>query len=205
MIKIISYVDIAFFYRKANILRWWSNILRIFNGNKGLCHCCRFNWFGWKLALLHTAFEPLWYQNLCCVLVEDSRGCPIYEHTAVRVQIFFVDWQLAPVGLLSDLVTVDTDWRRLNLLTDSRRRSPETQRQFWNWLRQLPYSTQVVNCLQTVHCWLHLMGQRWQNSCILSNHLMTTPWARNAAYEISRNSPIRTASTLWCRHCRLYL
>ena len=34
MIKIITYVVIAFFYRKANILRRWSNILRIFNGNK---------------------------------------------------------------------------------------------------------------------------------------------------------------------------
>ena len=37
MIKMISYVVIAFLYRKANILRRWSNILRIFNGNKGLC------------------------------------------------------------------------------------------------------------------------------------------------------------------------
>ena len=34
----ISNVDIAFFYRKANILRKRSNILPIFNGNKGLCH-----------------------------------------------------------------------------------------------------------------------------------------------------------------------
>ena len=41
MIQIISYIDIAFFYRKANILHMWSNILCIFNGNKGLYHCCR--------------------------------------------------------------------------------------------------------------------------------------------------------------------
>ena len=41
MIKIISYVVIAFSYRKANILHRCSNILRIFYGNNGLCHCCR--------------------------------------------------------------------------------------------------------------------------------------------------------------------
>ena len=41
IIKIISYVIVAFFYRKANILCRWSNILHIFYGNKGLCHCCR--------------------------------------------------------------------------------------------------------------------------------------------------------------------
>ena len=40
-IKIIIYVDIAFFYRKANILHRWPNILRKFYGNKGVCHCCR--------------------------------------------------------------------------------------------------------------------------------------------------------------------
>ena len=37
MIKGIPYVDIAFFYMKANILCRWSNILHIFNRNKGLC------------------------------------------------------------------------------------------------------------------------------------------------------------------------
>ena len=41
MIKIISYVVIAFCNRKANILHRWSNILHIFYGNKGLCHGCR--------------------------------------------------------------------------------------------------------------------------------------------------------------------
>ena len=34
MIKIIICVDIAFFYREANILHRWSNILRNFYGNK---------------------------------------------------------------------------------------------------------------------------------------------------------------------------
>ena len=41
MNKIISYVVIAFCYRKANILCRWSNILCIFYWKKGLCHCCR--------------------------------------------------------------------------------------------------------------------------------------------------------------------
>ena len=39
IIKIISYIVIAFSCGKANIVRTWSNILRIFYGNKGLCHC----------------------------------------------------------------------------------------------------------------------------------------------------------------------
>ena len=41
MIKIICYVDIVFFYREANILFRWSNILCIFNWNKILCYCSR--------------------------------------------------------------------------------------------------------------------------------------------------------------------
>ena len=41
MIKIISYVVIAFYYMKANIICRWSNILLVFNGNNGLCHSCR--------------------------------------------------------------------------------------------------------------------------------------------------------------------
>ena len=47
MIKIISSVDIALFYRKANILRRWSNNLCIFfNRNIGLYHGCRSHLFG---------------------------------------------------------------------------------------------------------------------------------------------------------------
>ena len=61
MIKIKSYVVIAFSYRKANILRKWSKILHFCYGNKGLCHGCRSQWFGWKLALLHAASEQLRY------------------------------------------------------------------------------------------------------------------------------------------------
>ena len=41
MIKIIFYVDIAFFYTKANILLRWSNILQRSYREKGLCHGCR--------------------------------------------------------------------------------------------------------------------------------------------------------------------
>ena len=48
--------------------------------------------------------------------LQESRGCSLYEHTAVCV--FLTDWQLATAELLSDLVTVDADWHRLNLLTD---------------------------------------------------------------------------------------
>ena len=93
--------------------------------------------------------------------MQDTRGCSIYEHTAVRV--FILDWQLAPAEHLSDLATVDADLCRLNMLTDSRLTSPETQTQIWNWLWQRTLSTLVVHCLPTAHCWLRLMHQRWQN------------------------------------------
>ena len=121
----------------------------------------------WAVAIL---------KSLLCLsagALQESRGCSIYQHTAIRV--FLTDWQLAPTGLRSDLVTADADWHRLNLLTDST--SPETQTQIWNWLRQRPPRTPVVHHLQTVHCWLPLR-QRWQNSCILSSLLMTTPYAQ---------------------------
>ena len=137
---------------------------------------------------------------------QDSRGCSVYEHTAAR--FFFLPTDnlhlLESAGLLRDLVTADEDWRRLNLLIDSRRTSHETETQIWNRLKQRPHPTQVVHCLQTVRCWLHLMRQRWQNSWILSSRLMTIPWARNATYENSWKLRIRTALTFWCRHRRLY-
>ena len=68
---------------------------------------------------------------------------------------FFTNWQLAPAGLLSDLVTAVADWHRLNLLTDSRRTSPETQKQIWNWLWQLPHPTHWQ-----VHC--HTADCAWE-------------------------------------------
>ena len=69
-----------------------------------------------------------------------------------------------------------TDWHRLKLLTDST--SLETQTQIWNWLRHRPPSTTVVHHLQTVHFGLPL-SQQWQNSCILSSRLMTTPYVED--------------------------
>ena len=45
MIKIKSYIVIAFSYRKAKKLRKWSEILHFCYGNKGLCHGCRSQWF----------------------------------------------------------------------------------------------------------------------------------------------------------------
>ena len=48
--------------------------------------------------------------------LQDSRGCSIYQHTAADSS-FITNWQLAPAGLHSDLVTVDANWHRLNLLT----------------------------------------------------------------------------------------
>ena len=55
MIKIIFYVDIAFFYRKANIL----SILPIYYGNKGLCHgrCRLIDWDGNMQQAAYAALQ----------------------------------------------------------------------------------------------------------------------------------------------------
>ena len=110
---------------------------------------------------------------------------------------FFSNCLLAPAELLSDLVTVDAYWHWLNLLVYSRLTRKETQTKIWNWLRQRPHHTQVVHFLQTVHCLLHLMCQWWQNSCILSSSLMTTPCTRNATYDISRNHAVTQSEQHW--------
>ena len=128
---------------------------------------------------LHCFTRPLSSCNIKISVVSQCRFTAgiswliiIWTHSFC---LFFTDWQLAPAGLRSDSVTVDAEWQRLNLLTDSRHTSPETQTQIWNWLRQRPPSTSVVHYLQTVHCGLPLR-QRWQNSCIFSSCLMTTPY-----------------------------
>ena len=129
----------------------------------------------------------------------------LFNIWARSCSLFCCDWQLAPAGLLSDLVTVDADRHRLNLLTDSRLTSPETQTQIWNWLRQLPPRTFVVHCLQTVHCCAcpaSTMAEQLHPQ--QPSHDYTICW-RYATYEISRNCPIRTALTFLCRHRRLYL
>ena len=178
MIKIISYVVIAFFYRKTNILGRWSNILCIFNRNKGLLR--EQQSIGADYALLdldENLHCIMWPLSSCYIKISVVSQCRILvavQYMNTQLFSFFCNWQLAPAGLLCDLVTVDADWRRLNLLTDSRHTSLETKTQIWNWPRQLPHNTQLVHCLQIVHCWLHLMHQQWQNSCILSSCLMTT-------------------------------
>ena len=123
----------------------------------------------WAVAIL---------KSLLCLsagALQESRGCSIYQDTAFRS--FFI--QLTTCTYLT-AQWLGHCWRghRLNLLTDSRHTSLETQTQIWNWLRQQPPRTSVVHYLQTVHCWLPLR-QRWQNSCILSSRLMTTPYAED--------------------------
>ena len=142
MIKIIFYLDIAFFYSKANILRRWSNILSIwFNGNKGLCHGCRSHCFG----LLYLAFEQLLYSNLCCVSVQDSRGCLVYEHIGAQLFAFFF-WLRTYTCWTAHWLGQCWRWLTLTELADSRNKSLETQTQIWNWLRQRPH---ITHCYYT--------------------------------------------------------
>ena len=93
MIKIISYVVIAFFYRKANILHRWSNILRFFNGNKGLCQRLQISLIWMKTCI---ASRGLWavaiLKSLLCLSagpLQESYGFSIYQHTAFCV---FFNW-----------------------------------------------------------------------------------------------------------------
>ena len=123
----------------------------------------------WAVAIL---------KSLLCLStgqLQESCGFSIYHHTAFCV---FLNWLTTCTYWTWLEQSLRSVWHRLNLLTDSRLTSLETQTQIWNWLRQLPPSTPVVHYLQTVHCWLPLR-QRWQNSCILSSSLMTTPYAED--------------------------
>ena len=139
---------------------------------------------------------------LLCLSTGFSCLFSIWTHNR---SIFFCNWQFAPAGLHSNLFSVDSDWHRLNLLTDSRR---ETQTQIWNWPRQQPHCIQVAHCLQRVLCLLLLllMRQPLQNNCSHSSHLMTTWCTTNATYEIFKKLfpiRIRTALPFQCRHWRL--
>ena len=125
---------------------------------------------------------------------------------------FLTDWQLASAGLHSDLVTVDADWHRLNLLTDST--SPETQTQIWNWLRQLPPRTFVVHCLQTVHCWLPLPcvddGRTAASSAAVSwlHHMQNICYLRDSSFKKLSNQnsidiPMQTSKALFVANSKI--
>ena len=103
IIKIISYVDIAFFYKKAT-----CKYSRRFHGNKGLCHCSRSLWFRWKLALPHVAFEQLWWKYLLCLNVEFLWLFSIWTHSCSTVHISFFNNNLQPVmlSLMRDFIAV---------------------------------------------------------------------------------------------------
>ena len=205
IIKIIFYVDIAFFYTKANILLRWSNILQRSYREKGLCHGCRSCWFRWQRALLHAAFEPLRYfiAGFSCLLL----GCSVYEHTAW--QTFFWTDNSLDLPLLDCSVTwllltlTDTEWTCWLQVTGSRHTSPETQTQIWNWLKQLPHHAHIVCCIHwTVHSWMLLlmsvMYQPLQNSCCHCCHFMTTSCA--ATYEISKKLSNQNSIDILMQH-----
>ena len=133
------------------------------------------------------------------------RGCSAYEQTAVRV--FFSADSLHLQDCISDLVTDDVDWRRLNcwLTADTQVRKHKhkfaTDSDSGHTIHRL-YS---VHCLQLVLCWLLLMRQRWQlhpQQLHPQPPSITTPWARNAFHEIFRKPPNQK---FLCRHGRLYL
>ena len=84
-------------------------------------------------------------------------------------------------------LTDDADWQRLNLLTESRFTSSETQTRIWKWLKKWQHPTPFVHCLQRVQYRRQLlMHLPWQHH---SHHLKMTLCRRNAPNEISKKLP----------------
>ena len=136
-------------------------------------------------------------KSLLCLSAGFSCLFSIWTHSC---SVFFTDRQLSPARLLSDLVTADADWRRLNLLTGSRRTSPETQTQIWTWLRQRPHCTPVVHCLQTVLWGPRLLCLALSTNCRKSAATAASRcWAKAEAEahspRVSRNHPMGTWRT----------
>ena len=106
---------------------------------------------------MHCFLLPL---SSCYIEISAVSQCRILWLFSIRkhscLHFFF---RLTPCTLLDsrdciwllsaycDLVTIDTDWCRLNLLADSRCTSQKTQTQMWNWLR---YETDS-DSFHTVH------------------------------------------------------
>ena len=107
-------------------------------GNKGLCHCCRSHWFRWNL-IMETCISSccLWSVVILKYLLYLCAGFPwLFSNWKHSCSPIFSVWQLAPASN-----TIDKDWHRLNLLTDSRCTSLETKKQIWKWLGKLPHLT----------------------------------------------------------------
>ena len=75
---------------------------------------------------------PLSSWDIKISVVSQCRILVAVQYLNTQLSAFFPVLKLAPAGLLSDLVTIDADLRRLNLMTDSRLTSLETQTQIWN-------------------------------------------------------------------------
>ena len=105
-------MDIAFFYRKANIRHMWSNILRKFYGDKGPCHGCRSQWFRWKLALFT---RPLSSCDIKISVVAQCRILVAVQYMNTRLFGFFYPlttctcWTAQWLGQWSLLTRTDAD------------------------------------------------------------------------------------------------
>ena len=118
----------------------------------------------WAVAILNY---------LLCLSAGLSWLFSIWTHSCSRFLFLLITctcWTAQWLGhywcwLTQNLLTV-SDWQQMH---------ESGNIQICKWLRQLPHHTQVVHCLETLHCWLLLlMCQPWQNSCCQSSHLMTT-------------------------------
>ena len=202
MITTISCVVTAFFYRKANIIRKCSNILQRSYGGRRPVLCLQISLIWMETCIASCglwAVEILKYLRLLRLSAEFS-----------WLFAFFFDWQLAPAGLLSDLFNIDANWRRLDLLTDSRRTSQETKTQIWNWIRHLPHHKNGgVNRVYTAYKG-YTAGCSW---CVNNGRTAASSAAISSRHHpqemlptrFSKNCPIKKASTFRYRHRRLVL
>ena len=145
MIQIISYVFIAFFTGRQKFCIRVSNIFLDSTWTKA-CDTA-VDLIDLPVAgNMHSFMLPLSRCYIKTSVVSQYRVLVPVQYMNTQLFTFFVNWQqwLAPAALLSDLVTVDADWCRLDILTGSRRTSQETQT-----LNQW-FETDSVSCC-TVH------------------------------------------------------
>ena len=208
MIKIISYVVIAFATgRQISYID--GPIFYSFSTGKRACVTAA-DLIDWdeKLHCFPQQMSSCDIKFLLCFsagALQESRGCSLYERTAVGVLLQTDNLHLLDCAVTWSLLTrTDTDWTCW-LTVDSRvlkhKHRFETDRQW-------PPRTPVVHYLQTVHCWL-LLRQRWQNSCILSrwrHHILKKCYLRDFKKLPNQNSidiPMQTSKALFVANSKV--
>ena len=220
MITTIIYVDIAFFYRKANILHRWSNILRV--------SLLQISVIQMETCIASHGLSAVAILKLCCVSVQDSRGWSVYEHTAVRVFLLTDNLHLLDCSVTwSPLTRTDADWtcwlaanarvwkhkHRFSVLmlqhTDCNGRHPQVlhcrRQQAWHWsqhARRRAGKWQMSTKLWSFRLWFH----HSISGAVLSADTWNAPYSilhRNTRASQGGGGIWTVHHTLWQRQRRL--